>query len=75
MLKRDKNGRFMKAEQSYSLLHRYYFLLRWWLIGKYHCAVPKWGKRYVAAYIGNKILWAFLTFCSLYTIASLTYDI
>lgn len=75
MLKRDKRGRFLKASKSYSFAHRYYFLIRWWLIGKYHCAVPKWGMRYTIAYLGNKVLWALITFCVLFTAARLTYDV
>lgn len=48
-------------------LHRWYFLVRWWLVGKYHCDIPPSYKRFW--WIAHKITWLLLSFCVIYTIS------
>lgn len=66
---RDPKGRFVKSAspQKCGRVHRLYFLMRWWLIGKYHCDIPRWGLRYSLAYTANKVLWGGIGYCVIYT--------
>lgn len=53
-------------------LKHYYFLFRWFLIGKYHCEVSKTAKKYFK--ITNFILWFIILFSVLFTYFKLVLD-
>lgn len=45
-------------------LRYWFFLFRWFLIGKYHCDIPK---KYKCVWkITHKILWLIIIYCVLY---------
>ena len=46
--------------------HRAYFLVRWWLIGKYHCDIPPSYKKFW--YIMNRVFWIVIFLCVAYTL-------
>lgn len=46
--------------------HRAYFLVRWWLIGKYHCDIPPGYKRFW--YIMNRAFWILIFLSVAYTL-------
>ncbi|QPX65315.1 putative antiholin [Campylobacter phage F341] len=43
----------------------YFFIFRWFLIGKYHCDIPQRYKKYYK--ISHRILWLNILFCVIYT--------
>lgn len=48
------------------MLRYYMFLLRWFLIGKYHCDLPKWAIKYF--WLAHKLLWAFIAISIAFTV-------
>lgn len=42
---------------------KWFFLFRWWLIGRNFCDMPKWSKKWWVCYIANKLLWSFIAYC------------
>lgn len=54
-------------------LKYYFFLFRWFLIGKYHCDIPK---KYKTIWkITHKILWLIIIYCVLYVFCEFILDI
>lgn len=49
-----------------AILHRWYFLVRWWLIGKYHCDIPPSYKKFW--YICNRAFWLVIFLSVAYTL-------
>lgn len=44
----------------------YWFLFRWFLIGKSFCDMPKWSKKWF--WVIHKILWVIITMSVCYTL-------
>ena len=55
-----------KFKQAHELLHRWYFLVRFWLIGKYHCDIPPSYKKFW--YLMNRAFWLAIFLCVAYTL-------
>ena len=49
-----------------SKIRHYFFLLRWFLIGRYHCGVSPMSKKWFVAI--HKILWLFVLYSIMCTI-------
>lgn len=56
----------------YKMIKKPFFYIRWWLIGRYFCDMPKWSKKYWVCYTANKLLWGFLAFSTIYTLYKLS---
>ncbi|MGX2972867.1 hypothetical protein [Helicobacter sp. T3_23-1059] len=42
-----------------------WFIIRFWVIGKYHCNLPKWALSLF--WLAHKVFWFFMFFCFLVT--------